>query len=194
VLRRVPGLVLPDRATFGPRLFDDAKLVVLTAGAGVDGLAVDRDLAAAGFALEMADRDLLVPMLTTADGDDAVSVLAEAMATAMVAAIDGHRGEPRPVVAHAAWTVAAEQVLAPREAFFAEREAVPWAEAPGRVCAEVVAPYPPGVPVLAPGERITSAALDALQEARAAGARIAYAADPTLATVLAVRTGVGGGP
>jgi lysine decarboxylase len=57
------------------------------------------------------------------------------------------------------------------------------------VCAEVIAPYPPGVPVLAPGERITATALDALRAAQESGARIAYAADPTLASVLAVRGG-----
>ena len=53
----------------------------------------------------------------------------------------------------------------------------------GRVSAELVAPYPPGIPVLAPGERITQAVLDALAQARASGVRIAYAADPTLATL-----------
>jgi lysine decarboxylase len=45
-----------------------------------------------------------------------------------------------------------------------------------------VAPYPPGVPVLAPGEIITAEALAALRAAQAEGGRIAYAADPTLAT------------
>ena len=84
--------------------------------------------------------------------------------------------------------------MTPRDAFFADREPVAWDHAAGRTCAEVVAPYPPGVPVLAPGERITGSALDALQAARASGARIAYAADPTLATVLVVRSDVGGGP
>jgi arginine decarboxylase len=54
-------------------------------------------------------------------------------------------------------------------------------DAVGRVSAELVAPYPPGIPVLAPGERITAAALEALAAARAAGSRIAYAADPRLA-------------
>jgi arginine decarboxylase len=189
VLREVQGLVAPDATTFGSTAYDDAKLVVLTPGTGADGLVADHDLAAAGFALEMADRDLLVPMVTLADSDDDVAALAHALS----ATLERHRGEPRPMAAHIAWTVAAEQVLDPRTAFFAERHPVPWDEAAGRVCAEVVAPYPPGVPVLAPGERITSAALEALRRARAAGARIRYAADPTLATVLAVRT-VDGGP
>jgi len=57
----------------------------------------------------------------------------------------------------------------------------------GRVCVELVAPYPPGIPVLAPGEEVTGSALDALAQARADGVRIAYAADPTLATLRVAR-------
>ncbi len=58
---------------------------------------------------------------------------------------------------------------------------MPAAAAIGRVSAELIAPYPPGVPVLAPGELITAAAVDALREVAADGGRIAYAADPSLA-------------
>ena len=49
------------------------------------------------------------------------------------------------------------------------------------------APYPPRIPVLAPGEEVTDAALDALDRARADGVHIAYAADATLATLRVVR-------
>ena len=67
-------------------------------------------------------------------------------------------------------------------------------DAVGRVSAELVAPYPPGVPVLAPGERVTEAVLAGLEAARASGVRIAYATDPTLATVRVVAGGeVAGG-
>jgi lysine decarboxylase len=74
-------------------------------------------------------------------------------------------------------------VVAPREAFFGLTETVPVAQAVGRISAELVAPYPPGVPVLAPGELVTTEALAALTEARADGVRIAYAADARLATL-----------
>ncbi len=181
-LRDVPGVVVPDSTTLRGD-FDDAKLVVLLAGTGADGIAVDREMANRGFILEMADRDLLIPMVTLADHDGAVAALAAALAET----IEGHRGVPRGTLPHAAWTVAADQAMSPREAFFAAREPVPWGDAAGRVCAEVVAPYPPGVAVLAPGERITRGALDALRQARTEGARIAYAADPTLDTVLVVQ-------
>ena len=68
---------------------------------------------------------------------------------------------------------------------------VPIAQAVGRTSAELVAPYPPGIPVLAPGERVTDETLRALEHARDAGVRIAYAADPTLATLRVVALVVG---
>jgi lysine decarboxylase len=126
----------------------------------------------------MADRDTIIPIPALADDEDKVARFTETL----VAAIERHRGTPRRPVAAAAWTVVPETVLSPREAFFARNETVGADAAVGRISAELIAPYPPGVPVLAPGERITAAALDALREVKADGGRIAYAADPSLAT------------
>jgi lysine decarboxylase len=49
-----------------------------------------------------------------------------------------------------------------------------------RISADLIAPYPPGVAVLAPGERITETILEGLIATQADGVRIAYATDPTL--------------
>ncbi len=76
--------------------------------------------------------------------------------------------------------------LTPREAFFARHRAVPAEAAIGRVSAELVAPYPPGIPVLVPGEVISADAVRALRAAAALGTRIAYAADPSLDTLQVV--------
>ncbi len=96
--------------------------------------------------------------------------------------IDRHRGTPRHPGVAASWTVVPETVLSPRQAFFAGSETVGAAAAAGRVSAELIAPYPPGVPVLAPGELITAEAIESLREVKADGGRIAYAADPSLET------------
>lgn len=158
---------------------DPVKLVVQLPGTGADGVAVERDLLDEGIALEMADRDTLIAMATLADTADDLDILVDALTRS----IARRRGAPRAVVGAASWTVAPQTVVPPREAFFAEHVVVPADEAVGRVSAELVAPYPPGVPVLAPGERVTAPALAALRDARAAGTRIAYAADPALATL-----------
>jgi lysine decarboxylase len=182
-LAAVPGLaVVTDRPAghpAGPLLVDPAKLVVLLAGTGAHGHAVEADLLAAGITLEMADRDVLVPMVTLSDDEPSVTRLVDTLA----AAIGRHRGEPRKIAPAAAWTVEPAPATDPRSAFFARHETVPSATAVGRVSAELIAPYPPGVPVLAPGEVISAAALSALQATLADGGRIAYAADPTLTTI-----------
>jgi lysine decarboxylase len=182
-LAAVPGLTVaagrPAGHPDGPLPVDPAKLVVLLAGTGAHGHAVEAELLAAGMPLEMADRDVLVPMVTLSDDQASVDRLVDAL----VAAIGKHRGEPRKTAASAAWTVEPVTATDPRSAFFAPHETVAAADAVGRVSVELIAPYPPGVPVLAPGEVISAAALSALQATLADGGRIAYAADPTLATV-----------
>jgi arginine decarboxylase len=172
-LRQVPGV----EVLAGPGV-EPTKLVVLLAGAGAHGIRVEADIIAAGMAVEMADRDTIVPIPAIADSEDQLAAFLDVL----IAAIERHRGPPRRPVAAASWTVEPETVLAPREAFFAPNETVPAAVAIGRVSAELIAPYPPGVPVLAPGELITAAAVEALREVAADGGRIAYAADPSLQT------------
>ena len=178
-LRQVPGLDVLD----GPAV-EAGKLVVLLAGTGAHGGKVEADLIAAGMAPEMADWDTIVPIVTMADSEEQLAAFTEVL----IESVERHRGEPRPAAASASWTVAPRTVLAPREAFFAANETVPAAAAVGRVSAELVAPYPPGVPVLAPGELITADAVAALRDAAADGGRIAYAADPTLATFQVIVT------
>ncbi len=182
-LAAIPGLLVvtgrPDGHPAGPLHVDPAKLVVLLAGTGAHGHAVEAELLAAGIPLEMADRDVLVPMVTLSDDESSVARLVDALA----AAIEKHRGKPRKTAPAAAWTIEPATATDPRSAFFARHETVAAASAVGRVSVELIAPYPPGVPVLAPGEVISAAALNALQATLADGGRIAYAADPTLATI-----------
>jgi lysine decarboxylase len=173
-LRQVPGLGVLD----GPGV-EPTKLVVLLAGTGAHGAELEADLIAAGMPVELADRDTIIPIVTMADDEPQMTAFLDVL----IASIERHRGGPRHPQAAAAWTVTPETVLPPREAFFSQNETVGADAAVGRISAELIAPYPPGVPVLAPGELVTQQALDALREVRGDGGRIAYAADPTLATL-----------
>jgi arginine/lysine/ornithine decarboxylase len=77
--------------------------------------------------------------------------------------------------------------ISPREAFFANSEVIPIAETQERICAEIICPYPPGIPVLMPGEIITKSALEYLQEIQNMGGFISGCADETLQTVKVVK-------
>jgi len=162
---------------------DPLKLVVVLTGSGADGFLVDDDLIAAGVRVEMADRDVLIPLLTVADTRESVERLVEVF----VRTIEQHRGELlRGVSSAAVWGLRPEVAMAPREAYFADHERVSHTAAVGRVSAETVAPYPPGIPAICPGEVITAELMDALRAEAAAGTRIAYCADPSLDTVAVV--------
>jgi arginine decarboxylase len=158
---------------------DPAKLAMSLAGTGAHGVEVEADLIEAGLPVEMADRDTIVALVTVADGQADVERFTEEL----TASIERRRGPARRLATAAAWIVEPQLIVPPREAFFGTSERVPIDQAAGRVSAELVAPYPPGVPVLAPGELVTPDALDALAEARADGVRIAYAADASLETL-----------
>ncbi|MGE0777113.1 aminotransferase class I/II-fold pyridoxal phosphate-dependent enzyme [Mycolicibacterium sp.] len=176
-LAAVEGLVVLD----GPGV-DPLKLTLVLPGTGADGIAVERDLLAAGLPVEAAERDTIVAQVSLADTAESLRRLVDVL----VASISARRGPPRPVVTGAAYQVTPLTAIPPRAAFFARHDTVALRDAVGRVSAELVAPYPPGIPILAPGEEVTDAVLDALSNARAAGVRIAYAADPTLATLRVV--------
>ncbi len=137
----------------------------MLSGTGADGNAVEGDLIAAGLPVESADRDVVIAIVTLADTEQTVGRLADAIASS----IERHRDTPRVVVGPAVYAVEPTVVVPPREAFFAAAEAIGVKDAVGRVSAELIAPYPPGIPVLAPGEEVTPAVLEALVMARAAG-------------------------
>ena len=56
-----------------------------------------------------------------------------------------------------------EVVVPPQKAFYAAKEALPLKESGGRICSEFVMCYPPGIPILAPGEKITAEILDSIE-------------------------------
>ena len=120
-----------------------------------DGFALARALRERGAYPEMADRGHVVCTLTCADGPGEFARLERALAGSPLAGPCPPMPPPPPPP---------EAVLTPRQALFAPRETVPLAGSAGRVCACQVAPYPPGVPVIAPGERIEKKHLAYLDE------------------------------
>ena len=76
-----------------------------------------------------------------------------------------------------------QSVVPIREAFLGEGETVPVDQAIGRISCESIAGYPPGVPTLLPGERVTAEVVSYLRALTAAGARLHGAADPSFTTV-----------
>ena len=77
--------------------------------------------------------------------------------------------------------------LLPRDAFLADTEFVPFKDSAGRVCAETLSPYPPGIPVISPGEEITPELIDYLRLELKAGVRIQGPYDDELKIIRVVK-------
>jgi arginine/lysine/ornithine decarboxylase len=77
--------------------------------------------------------------------------------------------------------------MLPRDAFLAQTEHVPFKQSSGRICAEVITPYPPGIPVLSPGEEITPETIAYLELEKKAGVKMQGPYDTELRTIRVVR-------
>ncbi|MGI5484318.1 aminotransferase class I/II-fold pyridoxal phosphate-dependent enzyme [Streptomyces lavendofoliae] len=131
--------------------------------------------------LHLSDHRRTSAQLTHADDERS----AEALITALRDVAD-HAHELRPaarVEVPDPADLRLEQVMLPRDAFFGRVEQVPWEKAVGRVTAEMLTPYPPGIPAALPGERLNSEVLHYLRSGVEAGMVVPDAADTEVKTI-----------
>lgn len=161
---------------------DPLHLVIDTTGLGVLGYrAADWLREVHHVNLHLSDHRRISAQLSHADDPDTVGALLNALCDLTVHAPE-LRGGPT-VDAPAPDTLRLELVRPPREAFFGRAENVPASAAPGRISAEMLTPFPPGIPAVLPGERITRPVLDYLSSGVRAGMVIPDANDPELGRI-----------
>ena len=163
--------------------FDPSKIVLRVQQLGASGVDIEADLQASGIRVEMADRDTIVFLGTIADSQSDFDHLADVL----IPILKRRQEQRRESAAALSWSVIPARAISMREAYFAETELLVAAEAVGRISADLIAPYPPGVAVVAPGEVLTAQIVDGLAASRSAGVRIAYATDPTLKSYRVVK-------
>jgi arginine decarboxylase len=129
--------------------------------------------------VELADHRRIMPLVTFAHGEQEVDQLVHALSDLVQEHGEpGRRTDVAPLPSRE--ELRTEQAMLPRDAFFAATELVKPREAIGRVSAELVTPYPPGIPAVAPGEIYNEAIVNYLREIVANGAFVEGAADQTL--------------
>lgn len=79
--------------------------------------------------------------------------------------------------------IAPENVMTPQQAFYANKKQIPIRESDGRICAELVMCYPPGIPILTPGERISSEIIEYILFAQEKGCSLQGTMDPSVALI-----------
>jgi lysine decarboxylase len=156
--------------------FDPTKIILRANQLGASGVAIENALGAHGIRVEMADQDTVVFLATLADTHADFNEVADLL----IEIARSQQSTPRPSATALSWSVVPTVGISMRDAYFATTEMVSAADAIGRVSADLIAPYPPGVAVIAPGEILTEKIVQGLSASQKAGVRIAYATDPTL--------------
>lgn len=184
----IPGVRVFGRERRGqPALFDldVTKLTINVTGLGITGFEARRRLNEEhGVQAEMATLHNVLLIVTIGNTIDDINRTTRAFEALCEDAIRrGTFGEPPPGVRLSPPHALPAVELSPREAFFAEPARVPFERSEGCISAELVAPYPPGIPILAPGEVISAEAIHYLRAVERMGGMINGPEDARLSTI-----------
>ncbi|MGW7346668.1 aminotransferase class I/II-fold pyridoxal phosphate-dependent enzyme [Streptomyces sp. NPDC054854] len=135
--------------------------------------------------LHIADHRRISAQLTHADDPTTAETLLTALTDLAAHAPQLRTGQPVKVPSPAGLRL--EQAALPRDAFFGPTEQVPWRKAEGRIAAEMLTPYPPGIPAVLPGERLTTDVLCYLRSGVDAGMVVPDAVDTDVTSVRVLR-------
>ena len=191
-IEEIPGLaVLDDRMVgrAGIAGWDPLRLAIDVRGTGATGYR----LAKIAFELddpidlELAAENLVVAIFGL--GEPAALAGERLVAALRVAVEPARRGRgassrSEPLAPPPPW---GELAMTPREAFLGPQEVVPFERAAGRIAAESLAAYPPGIPNVLPGERLTRETLDYIAESVSHGGHVRGGSDRLLKTLRVTR-------
>ena len=170
----------------GVAAVDPTHVMIETASIGLTGYAADdwlRD--ERQIDVELVDHRRIMPLISFAHGEAEIDRLVTGLRDLVRA--EGKPGSgtgvgPLPTRSE----LRTEQAILPRDAFFADADMVHPRKAIGRISAEMVTPYPPGIPAIAPGEVYTEAIVDYLEQVVAADGFVEGAADSSLSRLRVV--------
>ena len=192
-LNAIPGVYCmgPDQVGKpGVAGYDETRIVITVKDLGYTGYEAEQILRMRyNVQVELADLFNVVALLSIGDTPASVDKLVDA--------VKELAREDRPIDIYSPTGVLErrlkrgtykippipETVVTPREAFLSDYVEVPFKKSAGRVCVEVVTPYPPGIPILCPGERITQETIEYLRLELRAGVHIQGPVDKKLGTI-----------
>ncbi len=185
----IPGLAVLDESMVGrPGIagWDPMRLSVDVRGTGSTGYRLARTLFYSHQVdLELYSENVVVAIFGLGEPAAEVGGRLVAALRAGVAELESESMTPEEKLAPPPpW---GELVMTPREAFLGPQEVIPFDAAAGRVAAEGLAAYPPGIPNVLPGERLTAETLDYIRESVAHGGYVRGGSDRELKTLRVAR-------
>ncbi|WP_378951312.1 aminotransferase class I/II-fold pyridoxal phosphate-dependent enzyme [Pelosinus sp. sgz500959] len=188
-INKIAGLYCFGNEKIGnPGVFeiDPTKVTVTVKGLGLTGAEAEKILRHEyKVQAELSDIYNLLFMITLGDDEDEVRVLLAALADLALK----YTKPIEPIEEkweNTHYPAAPQGVLSPRDALFGSTHMIPFDESAGMICAEIVTFYPPGIPLLCPGERITQEIIDYCRRLQQGGMHISGPEDCTLKIIKVV--------
>ncbi|MDM5337918.1 aminotransferase class I/II-fold pyridoxal phosphate-dependent enzyme [Fictibacillus enclensis] len=176
--------ILGKEATYD---LDPTKLLISVKDLGITGYDAEVWLREENnIEVELSDLYNILCLITTADHEKNIMVLVQAlkkMAEHFGKNPGGKPVQPLPVHVPDIPVLA----LSPRDAFYADTESIPFEESAGRIIAEFLMVYPPGIPIFIPGEIITQENLNYVKETIEAGLPVQGPEDPDLKMIKVIK-------
>ncbi len=158
---------------------DKTRLTVNVSGLGITGFTADEILVDYGAIAELPSLQNLTFIISLGNTEADIEQLVQALKTLATK----HKQVFETQSAISPVNLESKLALTPRQAFYADTETLPIDRTRDRICAEIVCPYPPGIPVLIPGEIVTTEAIAYLQKIQNLGGYISGCADSSLQTL-----------
>jgi arginine/lysine/ornithine decarboxylase len=188
-IERLPGMHVLEDELLGAEASNDLdrlQIMIDLSELGISGYqAADWLREHERIDMHLSDHARTVATVSIADNDSTADRLLQALKRLIDAADDFP--DPKPIKIPDPPDLELETVNRPRDAFFSQFEDVKAKDAVGRIAAEQITPYPPGIPVIVPGERINQGVVDYLLSGRDAGMTLPDPADPSLKTIRVMR-------
>ena len=165
--------------------FDGTKVTVNVAGLGITGIEAGDILRENGLAVELVDRNNVLFLLTYADDNEEIESIINKITDIFY--MIKKQNKPPLALSNNCRMPVAQQILSARQAFYADTEAIAFSEAVGRICTEQISFYPPGIPVIIPGELVSKEILTYCQSMLALGLPVSGPQDGSLRKIQVVK-------
>ncbi|MCK4257721.1 MAG: aminotransferase class I/II-fold pyridoxal phosphate-dependent enzyme [Halanaerobiales bacterium] len=175
-INQIEGLYAFDHNLVGKQGIydlDETKLSIYIGRLGITGFEIERELMNRfGIGLEMAELDNILALITIGDNKQSVERLIEAMKT--IVSERGIRDTKKLIEL----PEMPDLIVSPRDAYYATKKKVLIADAVGEISGEMLMAYPPGIPLICPGERITKDIVNYVKILKEQQANLQGTADP----------------
>ena len=182
-INKLPGFYCFGKEILGKPgsfAFDPTKITICCRNLGITGFQLDMILYEK-YAIQMELSDFYNVLAVGSFGDTKEGM--DRLLTALKEISKEYYGVNKPIADFLDIPPIPTKIINPREAFYADKKSVPLSESLGKISGEFLLAYPPGIPLLCPGEIITSHIIDYVNDLKKANLYVQGTEDPTVENI-----------